>query len=869
MGSQDQNGKKVTPFMEQYLNVKKDHHDKLVLFRMGDFYEVFYEDAHLASKVLGITLTARGSKSGDGTPMAGIPHHALNDYLPRLINYGCRVAICDQVEDPATAKGIVKREVVRIVTKGTLTEDNLLDPSKNNFVMAVSLYGDMIYLAWLDLSTGEVFIRQVEKNRAIDAINSIHPSELLVSPSFEKTSVAIQMKATTELNTVCMDEWHFGIKSGVEKLKKVYSIESIQGFGLTEEYPGLKSIGALLEYITQTQLTEKLHLRKVKTVNSDAFMIIDRQTSKNLELFQNQQDGSTKGSLYECLNDTVTPMGARRLGMWMTQPLLDKDELSTRLEKVNAFYSLKSLSIFREALGMVKDIERPLGRIRCGRFSARDMKSIAVSLAQVPSLNKILETNTVLNEDKMNDEANFAAEVNRILKDELPLSINDGDMINDGYNEELDSWRSIRSGGQQYLHDLQERLKEELELPGLKVRHNKVFGYYIEVPKAQSSRVPAEFIRKQTLVNAERYIIEELKVFEDKIFNAQDKILEIENGIIAELRIKFIEKNDPVLQVANQLSQLDVISTFATLALKQNYVKPQISDEITLELEKGRHPIAEKLMGSGEFTPNDVSLRRDKTRMMLITGPNMSGKSTFIRQCGLVQIMFQIGCFVPATKATISLADRVFTRVGAGDDLSSGRSTFMVEMNETANILHNATPRSLVILDEVGRGTSTLDGLSLAWSISEELHNQEKLSPLCLFATHYHEMTELESRCEHMRNFQIKVQENEKNIVFLHQIVEGGADKSYGIHVAKLAGLPQRVISRANELLKVFEGKEVSDFSTLPEPQAEENGDFLFQIPEKENQNKLSNMLQDIEPDEITPLQALVFLKELKECAEE
>jgi DNA mismatch repair protein MutS len=865
MPSQLKSTKKVTPFMVQYLKVKEEHSDKIVLFRMGDFYEVFYEDAQLASRILGITLTARGAKNGDGTPMAGIPHHALNDYLPRLIKHGCRVAICDQVEDPATAKGIVKREVVRIVTKGTLTEDSLLDPSRNNFLMALSMTSEYVYLAWLDFSTGEVFVRKVEKSRTIDALNSIAPSELLVSPSFEKSSLAGQIKAASDISTVCLDEWHFGVKNGLDKLKKVYSVEGAKGFGFNDDYPGLKSLGALLEYITQTQLTDQLHLRKIKTVNSDAFMIIDRQTNKNLEIFQNQQDGGIKGSLYECLNETVTPMGARRLGMWITQPLLDKGELSKRIEKVDAFFQLTELKSFREVLNLVKDIERPLGRIRCGRFSARDMKSIVVSLKQIPKLNQLLKQHEGLVGECINEEEEFSNSVNTILKDELPLSINDGEMINDGFDVDLDSWRSIRGGGQKYLHEMQERLKVELELPGLKVRHNKVFGYYIEVPKAQSARVPVEFIRKQTLVNAERYIIEELKVFEEKIFNAQGEILKIESKIIEDLRAKFLAKNDFILKIANQLSDLDVLSNFAHLAHKYSYVKAEVTEVIGLNLKESRHPVAERLMGSGEFTPNSVELSREKTRMMLITGPNMSGKSTFIRQCGLIQIMFQIGCFVPASEAKISLADRVFTRVGAGDDLSSGRSTFMVEMNETANILHNATPNSLVILDEVGRGTSTLDGLSLAWSISEELHNQEKLSPLCLFATHYHEMTELENKCEHLRNFQIKVQENDKNIVFLHQIIAGGADKSYGIHVAKLAGLPQRVISRANDLLKIFEGKEISDLSSLPDPEPDTEGDFLFQLPEEDNEKKLTSMLSNIEPDEITPLQALVFLKELKE----
>lgn len=860
---------KVTPFMEQYLKVKEDHEDKLVLFRMGDFYEVFYEDAKLASSILGITLTARGAKSANPTPMAGIPFHALNDYLPRLIEHGCRVAICDQVEDPATAKGLVKREVVRIVTKGTLTEESLLEPGKNNFLMSIAPQGANADIAWLDFSTGEVFVRSVDKNRVVDAITTIAPSELLVARSFEKTELAATIKANCEINTVNLEDWHFGSKSAIDKIKKVYQIDNLNGLGLSEESHLIKPLGALLEYITQTQLTDKLYLRKVQTVHSETYMILDRQTCRNLEIFQNQQDGSVKGSLYDTLNQTMTPMGARKLGSWLAQPLLSKTALLERQNIVSAFYKLDTLKDFRNLLKDVKDIERPLTRIRCGRFSARDMRSIALSLSQVPGLNQCLSSSELLSSQKITELNTFSESILKQLKEELPFGIQDGEMIATGIDEDLDSWREIRGGGQKVLTELQEKLKVELELPGLKVRHNKVFGYYIEVPKAQSARVPENFIRKQTLVNAERYIIPELKEFEDKIFNAQGKILEIELKLIQNIRDEFMKVNDEILKVSGQLSEMDVLSTFAFTALEYGYHTVNISEIPCIQLEQSRHPVVERLMGSGSFTANDVDLEREKTRMMLITGPNMSGKSTFIRQVGLIQIMFQLGSFVPAKEATLSICDRVFTRIGAGDDLSSGRSTFMVEMNETANILHNATPRSLVILDEVGRGTSTLDGLSLAWAISEALHNQTHLSPLSLFATHYHEMTELEKKCEHLKNFQIQVEENDKNIIFLHKIVAGGADKSYGIHVAKLAGLPDSVIKRANSLLDHFEGNEVADLSSLPEAELETDAGFLFSLPESnQNKNEVLTKLSEVDPDEITPLQALIFLKELKECSE-
>lgn len=857
--------KKLTPFMVQYMGAKEQHPDKLLLFRMGDFYEVFNDDAKTAAKILGITLTARDAKSANPTPMAGIPHHALGDYLPKLIQAGLKVAICDQVENPAEAKGIVKREVVRVVTRGTLTEESLLESSKNNFLMALCEEKHEILMAYLDYSTGEIFVRRVEQKKAVDVLGVVSPDEWIIPKSFEKRELCLEMKRVLDRPVTSLDDWCFGQKAGHEKVTEVYGLHSSQGLGIDPTSSLMRPLGALLDYLAQTQMTTELHLRKVQTVEGEKCMVLDRQTCRNLELFQNQQDGSSKGSLFDTLNDTCTPMGARRLGYWLTQPLVEADALERRYDVIEAFVKGIDLTVFRKLLASVRDLERPLGRIRAGRFSARDLKSIGLSLLAVPEVNLLLEKDETLKALCQPELKELSKVIQDTLLDELPAILGAGDMIREGIDEKLDHWKSIRDGGKAYLDELQERLKDELNLPGLKVRHNKVFGYYIEVPKAQSAKVPDHFIRKQTLVNAERYIIPELKEFEDKIFSAHDEVVAIESRMIESLRTKVLEAKDEIAKVALGLSELDVYGSMAFQSQRHDYVRPSLNSEPTLVLKNSRHPVVERLLGVGEFSPNDIDLRRSETRMMLLTGPNMAGKSTYIRQVGLIQIMAQVGSFVPAQEAELGLVDRVFTRVGAGDDLSSGRSTFMVEMNETANILHNATPKSLVILDEVGRGTSTLDGLSLAWSITEDLHHREDLSPLCLFATHYHEMTELADSCSHLKNYRVQVDESGENIVFLHKIVEGGADKSYGIHVARLAGLPQRVIGRAQQLLNTFEAKHEGDHfvSPPPVPVLEEEPFTLFKVENKDGE--LKRKLAEVDPDEITPLQALIFLKELKD----
>lgn len=848
--------------MTQYLSVKEKHPDKLVLFRMGDFYEMFYDDAKTSSKILGITLTARDGKSENPTPMAGIPYHALNEYLPKLIHAGLKVAICDQVEDPSTAKGLVKREVVRVVTSGTLTEDHLLEAGKSNYLLALDQLKSDCYIAYLDLSTGEIFARCIKTSRALDMIHALRPKELLCSRLFSKSELAAELKTTLDLPTTLMDDWNFNSSFGEDKLKKVYQVQSAEGFGFQSTSSYLRPIGALLQYLEQTQMKSDLHLRKIKTLQNEENMILDRQTCRNLEIFQNQQDSTDKGTLFSCLNQTSTPMGSRRLAMWLAHPLLHRGPLQERYDQVEAFQSLQHLQEWMRSLQKLKDLERPLGRLRCGRFSARDLKSVAHSLKLVPVLNTHLEGHEVLRKKRVPELNELANKIDGSLKDELPFGLNEGGMIADGVDSELDELRKVRDGGKDILHSMQEKLKEELDLPGLKVRHNKVFGYYIEVPKAQSSRVPEHFIRKQTLVNAERYIIAELKEFEDQIFSAQDKIIALELKWIENLRQKMIEKSEDIMEIATRLAELDVLSSFAESATRLAYVRPQLVDRPELKLKNSRHPVVERLLGTGEFTANDLVLEEEKTRMILLTGPNMAGKSTFIRQVGLIQIMAQIGCFVPADEAVLGCVDRVFTRVGAGDDLSSGRSTFMVEMNETANILHNATPKSLVILDEVGRGTSTLDGLSLAWAITEELHNNPSCSALCLFATHYHELTQLALECPHLSNHQVAVEEIDKRIIFLHKIIEGGADKSYGLHVASLAGLPEKVIHRAEEKLAAFENPSLEE--RVPQPSTSRS-DYSPLFTVEDNDSGLKSKIQQINPDEITPIQALIFLKELKD----
>lgn len=857
--------KKPSPFMQQYMRVKAEHPDKLVLFRMGDFYEVFFEDAITASSILGITLTSRDSRDEQRTPMAGIPYHALNEYLPRLIKANLKVAICDQVEDPAKAKGLVKREVTRVVTRGTITEDNLLEPGRSNFLMALAPHASEYSLCWLDFSTGEVFVRMCAGQRLADFISTVMPGELICPRSFERSPAAAEIRVSAAPSVSTLDDWNFSVDFGREQVCKVYRISTVDGLGLENDSPFLKSMGALTKYLEDTQFTDRFCLRKVTTLRERAHMVIDRQTLRNLEIFRNQNDGSIKGTLYECLNRTATPMGSRKLGQWIAQPLYDMESLRERLDLVESFTEFAGRDSLIDTLKEIRDIERPLARLSCGRFSARDMKTIGDSLSRVPRINSGLLEHEGLRPLVMPEPDELAEKISVTLNDELPLGLNEGGMIREGINSELDELRAVAKGGRDYLNRLQEKLRSEYDLPSLKVNHNKVFGYYIEVSKAQSARVPDHFVRKQTLVNAERYIISELKEYEDKIFGAQDKIIQLELEMIQTLREAILAEAEIIQQIADGLATVDVLSNFAALSKNHDYVKPKVSPDPTLLIRDLRHPVIERLLNEGEFCPNDVTLSPDGTRLMILTGPNMSGKSTYIRSVGLVQIMFQIGCFIPARSAVLGLVDRVFSRVGAGDDLSSGRSTFMVEMNETANILHNATPRSLVILDEVGRGTSTLDGLSLAWAVSEELHDNSSLAPLCLFATHYHELTALETDCPHVKNFHVRVEENRDDVIFLHKIEEGGTDKSYGVHVARLAGLPDRVIRRAQDLLKTFEGsaKELPQ-APAAAPRDDDFG-FLFEVDSRDG--VLKEKLDEIDPDEITPLQALIFLKELKDSA--
>lgn len=854
---------KISPFMAQYQEVKSRYAEELVLFRMGDFYETFNEDAVKASKILGITLTARDSRSDHPTPMAGIPHHALKDYLPRLIKQGIRVAICDQMENPAEAKGIVKREVTRVVTRGTLTEDAMLEPGKSNYLMCLSDEGELVNVAAIDFSTGEIFVRELPRVRVLDFLESLRPDELVISRTFQLSPLGKQLSALS-LQMSPIDDWNFGLKAGYDQVLRVYHIHNVEGLGLSEDSPFLKPLGALLKYLEQTQISHEFHLRKLSTLNAESTMILDSQTCRNLEIFSNQRDGTSSGTLYECMNDTTTPMGSRKLASWLAQPLLDAAELELRFDRVQAFAEYRELESFREILGGLRDLERPLGRVRCGRYGSRDLQSIASSLGTVPKINEHLRGQTVLESLRPVELVELQSQIESTLNDDLPQGLQEGGMIREGVDAELDELRAISAGGHRYLNEMESRLRTELELSGLKVRQNKVFGFYIELPKAQSQRAPDTFIRRQTLVNAERYIIPELKEYEDKIYGAQEKIVAIELRIVCGLRDRVLEKSEAIMDVARRLAEIDVLSTFGWNSVRNGYVRPVIEKSPCMILEASRHPVVEKIMGFGAFLPNNIHLSGDGCRVMLLTGPNMSGKSTYIRQIGLHQLMCQVGSFVPARSARMSLADRIFTRVGAGDDLNSGRSTFMVEMNETANILHNATPRSLVILDEVGRGTSTSDGLSLAWAITEELHDNKSLRPLTLFATHYHELTALSDRLEHARNFQVAVDEREGEIVFLHHIEPGFADRSYGIHVAKLAGLPEKVIKRAWKILEKLENeRKVSEsIKGLPAVVNQSEPAPLFVMPASDS--LIEKQLRELDLDGMTPIEAMLALRDMK-----
>lgn len=799
----------LTPMMQQYMKTKEEYPDCILFYRLGDFYEMFFDDALTASKELEITLTGKNCGLEERAPMCGVPYHAVDGYLNRLVSKGYKVAICEQLEDPKQAKGIVKRDVVRIVTPGTNLDTQALDETKNNYIMCIVYIADRYGLSVADVTTGEYLVTELDSsNKLMDELSKFMPSEIICNESFYMSGMNLDdLKNRLGITIYSLDSWYFDDALCRRTLQEHFKVKTLDGLGLADYDCGVIASGALLKYLEETQKNSLSHLSRLTGYTTGNFMVLDSSTRRNLELVETLREKQKRGSLLWVLDKTKTAMGARMLRKYVEQPLIEKDAITKRLDAVE---ELKNNAIsreeIREYLGPVYDLERLVGKITYHSANPRDLIAFQSSLSMLPPIKYILEEmqSEFLKEvyEEMDTLEELCSLVGEAITEEPPLAMKEGGIIKEGYNEEVDRLRKAKSDGKTWLADLESKEREKTGIKNLKIRFNKVFGYYLEVTNSFKNLVPDYYTRKQTLANAERYIIPELKELEDTILGAEDKLCALEYELYCEVRDRIADELLRIQTTAKAVAKLDVITSLALVAERNNYVRPKINEKGVIDIKDGRHPVVEKMIPNDMFIANDTYLDDRKKRISIITGPNMAGKSTYMRQTALIVLMAQIGSFVPAESANIGLVDRIFTRVGASDDLASGQSTFMVEMNEVANILRNATSRSLLILDEIGRGTSTFDGLSIAWAVVEHISSSRLLGAKTLFATHYHELTELEGKIDNVNNYCIAVKEKGDEIVFLRKIVKGGADKSYGIQVAKLAGVPDSVINRAKEIVQ-------------------------------------------------------------------
>lgn len=855
---------KTSPMMSQWHQCKAQAKEAILLFRLGDFYEAFYDDAAVLAKELNLTLTQR-----QGIPMSGVPSVSIEGYLEKLINLGFLVAIAEQVEKASEAKGLVKREIVRIVSPATHTTSTTLSEKTNNYFACITQVNSVYGLSLIDLHTGEMVATEVDSlSEIVDELYKKMPSELLLSKKlYEKhieTIDQLQKQLSFRLNL--KDHWYFDHQMAMSRLSSHFSVHSIEAFGLKTMVSAINASGSLLSYLLDDLNQNLSHVKKIRPEHLTKFMAIDHTTAKHLELFTalNQDPSCT---LIALIDETSTPMGSRRLRNWLAHPLLDIEEIQSRHEAVESFMGspslMQSLPIH---LKKIRDLERLVMRVKTHHANPRDLLALANSLKAAPLVfSDINRHNTPLLisiKEGVKDLTSLSTHIEGLLVDEPPVKINEGGIFREGHHKELDEIRRLKRNSQEWLAKYQEKLREEFDIKTLKVSYNKAFGYFIEVSRAQASKMPETFERKQTLVNQERYISLELKEFEQKILHAEEQIQEIEYQLFLTLRQTVADQAEAIQFIADRISHIDCLLSLALVAKKHNFTKPEVNEGDELSIQMGRHPIVENKLQGESFIPNDTVLNSLEAGLLLITGPNMAGKSTYIRQVAIITILAQVGSFVPASQATIGLVDKVFSRIGASDDLSRGQSTFMVEMTETANILHNATSRSLVILDEIGRGTSTYDGISIAWAVAEYLLRPEA-SPKTLFATHYWELTEMESKHPKVKNFRIAVHETDEDIVFLRKIVPGGADKSYGVHVAKLAGLPHKVIERAQELLIEFENRpqeeKVSKKNTRKQKQL-----LLFDDEKESEKEEILAEISSLDTNQLTPMQALTFLAEWK-----
>lgn len=850
-----------TPMLRQYFATKQRYPGVLLAMRVGDFYEFYGEDAEIAARALEITLTGREDGKNGRVSMSGVPYHSVDKYLARLIKQGFKVALCDQVEDPKLAKGLVKREVTRVLTPGTVLEDSMLESNSNNFLAAAAPMGETAGVSFLDLTTGEFLVTQISgegaEEKILEEIARFSPAECLLPEDAEELFELIsQIKQTMITRGKFLRP-----NDARHRLLKQFETQSLSPFGLEELEAATSAAGSILNYLDENAI-QSTHIQQIRTYFPGDRMRMDSATIKSLELVANMTSGSRKMTLLETLDFTQTPMGARLIKRWITEPLLSIEEITQRLDSVEI---MKNNAIarmeLRTVLNKLYDLDRLVGRVSTGVANARDLDALRNSLSAIPELQEVLiplrQGRCEELQKEIDPHSDLLAKLKLAIVDDPPFGLREGGIIRKGFHQELDGLRSVSKEGKEFIAKLENEEREKTGIEKLKAGYNSVFGYYLEIPKSQADKAPPHYIRKQTTTNTERYITAELKEYEAKVLGAEERAMELEYRLFNEIRLEVASYANTLLQTSRAIAELDVLQSFAESAVRYRFTKPQIEDSCTLEIQNGRHPVVEANMAIGSFVPNDVSLN-ESTTLIILTGPNMSGKSTYLRQNALIVLMAQIGCFVPAESARIGLADRVFARIGARDELASGQSTFMVEMVETANILHHATDKSLVILDEIGRGTSTFDGLAMAWAISERI---AEMKCRCLFATHYHQLNSLAEQLSGIKNFRVAVREEGDTVIWLHKVLEGGTDRSYGIHVARMAGIPKEVVERAAEVLSDLEGKEAS-------PQASRIKERTLQMTLFEAQeSEVEKKLKELDPNTLTPVEALVVLEELKQRA--
>ena len=856
--------------MQQYLRIHEQYADCLLLFRLGDFYELFFEDAKTASRELELTLTGKDCGLEERAPMCGVPFHSVNAYIEKLVAKGYKVAICEQLEDPALAKGLVDRDVVRVITAGTVTDPTMLEDKANNFLLCVYLNGKHCGMAYADVSTGEFYVSEPELNMIRAETDRISPMEIITNDSEQMVPVI-----GTELKTASNQPtgW-FQYRNAEETLLQHYHITQLTTLGLEDKKNAVCAAGALIRYLHETQKNNLDHIRTLRFAENGKSMLLDQHTRRNLELTESLRGEKRKGTLLGLIDRTSTAMGGRLLRTWVEQPLIDVEEIKARLDAVEELVQNRLLGMtLSEELEGVYDMERLMNKVAYRNMNARDCLALCSSLKKIPAIKDLLcnvsSSNMLRIRNSLNPLEDLTALLEKAIHPDAPVVITEGGIIRPGYSMELDEYRDAQNNGKQWILEMEAKEREETGIRNLRIQYNKVFGYYIEVTKSFLGQVPDRYIRKQTLTNAERFMTPELKEVEQKIIGAQEQSVRLELRLFNEIRDRIASELDEIQQTAEALKTLDVYQSLARVASENRYVRPEMTTDGNLYISEGRHPVVEKNMKDAEFIPNDTLLDCDENRMMIITGPNMAGKSTYMRQVALICLMAQIGCFVPAKEARISVCDRIFTRVGASDDLASGQSTFMVEMSETAHILKNATRNSLIILDEIGRGTSTFDGLSIAWAVVEYIADKEKIGAKTLFATHYHELSELEGHLVGVKNFCISVKEHGEDVLFLRKIIRGGADKSFGVHVARLAGIPHPVIVRAHEIQARLEVSDINQNTIgqniLGEESANRKNEQIDLFDYKKDE--IIQELQNIDVMAITPMDAMYRLFLLKEKA--